>query len=169
MFLPSAAGIDFNLDLPDKRKNGGTDAPLIVRGDSVQLQQVILNLLMNARDAVRKIPEHDRRITISLGTPAGLGIDPLPPPDAEVSPDARYCVIRIKDSGPGVPDDLRARIFEPFFTTKPVGQGTGMGLSMAYGILIAHKGWLQLDPPSPDSPGAAFSLFLPLQQQAEKA
>ena len=124
---------------------------------------------MNARDAVRKIPEHDRHITISLGMPAALGVDPLPPPDADVSPDARYCVIRIKDSGPGVPDELRARIFEPFFTTKPVGQGTGMGLSMAYGILISHKGWLQLDPPSPASPGAAFSLFLPLQDQAAKA
>ncbi len=165
MFLPSAAGIDFKLDLPDKHTG---DAQLVVRGDSVQLQQVILNLLMNARDAVRKIPEHDRRITISLGTPAALGVDPLPPPDADVSPDARYCVIRIKDSGHGVPDDLRARIFEPFFTTKPVGQGTGMGLSMAYGILISHKGWLQLDPAVPESPGAAFSLFLPLQNQAEK-
>ncbi|MBR2941120.1 MAG: PAS domain S-box protein, partial [Kiritimatiellae bacterium] len=166
MFLPSAAGIDFKLDLPNKHT---VDAPLIVRGDSVQLQQVILNLLMNARDAVRKIPEHDRRITISLGTPAALGVDPLPPPDADVSPDARYCVIRIRDSGPGVPDDLRARIFEPFFTTKPVGQGTGMGLSMAYGILISHKGWLQLDPADPESPGAAFSLFLPLQDQTAKA
>ena len=165
MFLPSAAGIDFKLDLPDKHTG---DAPLIVRGDSVQLQQVILNLLMNARDAVRKIPEHDRRITISLGTPAALGVDPLPPPDADVSPDARYCVIRIKDSGPGVPDDLRARIFEPFFTTKPVGQGTGMGLSMAYGILISHKGWLQLDPADPESSGAAFSLFLPLKETASK-
>ncbi len=169
MFLPSAAGIDFNLDLPKKGMSGGVEVPLIVRGDSVQLQQVILNLLMNARDAVRKIPEHDRRITISLGTPAALGVDPLPPPDADVSPDARYCVIRIKDSGPGVPDDLRARIFEPFFTTKPVGQGTGMGLSMAYGILISHKGWLQLDPADPESPGAAFSLFLPLQDQTAKA
>jgi PAS domain S-box-containing protein len=165
MFLPSAAGIDFKLDLPNKHAD---NAPLIVRGDSVQLQQVILNLLMNARDAVRKIPEHDRRITISLGTPAALGVDPLPPPDADVSPDARYCVIRIKDSGPGVPDDLRARIFEPFFTTKPVGQGTGMGLSMAYGILISHKGWLQLDPADPESSGAAFSLFLPLQEQSTK-
>ena len=170
MFLPSASGIDFKLDLPAKLSpDGKPSEPLIVRGDSVQLQQVILNLLMNARDAVRKIPEHDRRITISLGSPAGLGIDPLPPPDADVSPDVRYCVIRIRDSGPGVPDDLRARIFEPFFTTKPVGQGTGMGLSMAYGILISHKGWLQLDPPSPDSPGAAFSLFLPLQEQTAKA
>ena len=163
MFLPSASGIDFKLDLPSKKDSGENAAPLIVRGDPVQLQQVILNLLMNARDAVKKIPEHDRRITISLGTPASLGVDPLPPPDAELSPDARYCVIRIKDSGPGVPEDIRTRIFEPFFTTKAVGQGTGMGLSMAYGILITHKGWLQLDPPEPDSQGAAFSLFLPLQ------
>ena len=163
MFLPSAAGIDFKLDLPGRDPDGPEPPRLTVRGDPVQLQQVILNLLMNARDAVRKIPEHDRRITISLGTPAGLGIDPLPPPDADLSPDARYCVIRIKDSGPGVPDDLRARIFEPFFTTKPTGQGTGMGLSMAYGILISHKGWLQIDPDTPDSPGASFSLFLPLQ------
>ena len=168
MFLPSAAGIDFKLDLPGRLPDGSEPPRLTVRGDSVQLQQVILNLLMNARDAVRKIPEHDRRITISLGTPAELGIDPLPPPDADISQDARYCVIRIKDSGTGVPDNLRARIFEPFFTTKPTGQGTGMGLSMAYGILISHKGWLQLDPPSPDSPGAAFSLFLPLQEQTAR-
>ena len=168
MFLPSAAGIDFNLDLPDKRGSADSSPSLVVRGDPVQLQQVILNLLMNARDAVRKIPEHDRRITISLGLPAELGVDPLPPPDADVSPDARYCVIRIKDSGPGVPDELRARIFEPFFTTKPVGQGTGMGLSMAYGILISHKGWLQLDPADPESSGAAFSLFLPIMSPVAK-
>ena len=163
MFLPSASGIDFKLDLPAKQEDGAGAPPLTVRGDPVQLQQVILNLLMNARDAVKKMPEHDRRIVISLGTPAGLGVDPLPPPDADVSPDARYCVIRIQDSGQGVPEEIRARIFEPFFTTKPVGQGTGMGLSMAYGILIAHKGWLQLDPPG-TAAGATFSLFLPLQK-----
>ena len=168
MFLPSASGIDFKLDLP-KHTDGEEDAPLTVRGDAVQLQQVILNLLMNARDAVKKLPEHDRRITISLGTPATLGVDPLPPPDADLSPDARYCVIRIQDSGPGVPEEIRSRIFEPFFTTKAVGQGTGMGLSMAYGILIAHKGWLQLDPSEPDVQGAAFSLFLPLQPKPAQA
>ena len=161
--VPSASGIDFKLDLPAKQEDGAGAPPLTVRGDPVQLQQVILNLLMNARDAVKKMPEHDRRIVISLGTPAGLGVDPLPPPDADVSPDARYCVIRIQDSGQGVPEEIRARIFEPFFTTKPVGQGTGMGLSMAYGILIAHKGWLQLDPPG-TAAGATFSLFLPLQK-----
>ena len=166
MFFPSASGIDLALDLPSKRSQG-TQTHLTVRGDAVQLQQVVLNLLMNARDAVRKIPEHDRRITVSLGTPGELGVDPLPPPDADVSPEARYCVIRIADSGPGVPEEIRAKVFEPFFTTKPVGQGTGMGLSMAYGILIAHKGWLQLDPPSPDRPGAAFSLFLPLQDRRQ--
>ena len=77
-------------------------------------------------------------------------------------------MIRIADSGPGVPEEIRAKVFEPFFTTKPVGQGTGMGLSMAYGILISHKGWLQLDPADPDSPGASFSLFLPLREQAAK-
>jgi len=168
MFLPSASGIDLKLDIPGKdasgeNASGKKAASPVVRGDPVQLQQVILNLLMNARDAVKKIPEHSRRITVSLGSPAELGVDPLPPPDAELSPDASYCVIRIQDSGPGVPEELRARIFEPFFTTKPVGQGTGMGLSMAYGILIAHKGWLQLDPADPEVPGAAFSLFLPLQ------
>ena len=54
-------------------------------------------------------------------------------------------------------------------TTKAVGQGTGMGLSMAYGILIAHKGWLQLDPSAPDAQGAAFSLFLPLQPKPAQA
>ena len=162
MVLPSASGIDLKLDIPGRDAAGGNAVSPLVRGDPVQLQQVILNLLMNARDAVKKIPEHGRRITVSLGTPAGLGVDPLPPPDADLDPDATYCVIRIRDSGPGVPEDLRARIFEPFFTTKPVGQGTGMGLSMAYGILIAHKGWLQLDPADPENPGATFSLFLPL-------
>ena len=67
-------------------------------------------------------------------------------------------MIRVLDSGTGIGADAINRLFEPFFTTKPVGKGTGMGLSMAYGILLAHKGWIQAEN-APEG-GAAFSFYL---------
>ena len=70
-----------------------------------------------------------------------------------------WCGIRVKDSGPGVPKELSEKIFEPFFTTKPTGKGTGMGLSMSYGVALEHNGWIQYDY---DGTGAAFTLILPI-------
>lgn len=156
LFLPGAAGI--TVDLRTETSLGENPA---VDGDFFQLQQVVLNLLVNARDAMESAGVADRRIVVSLGTADELGIQPVPPPDAAPDPKAEYCAISFRDNGCGVDPAIQGRIFEPFFTTKPVGQGTGMGLSMAYGIATAHKGWIQYDSPCSGA-GAVFSIFLPV-------
>ncbi|MBI3929340.1 MAG: hypothetical protein HY319_27585 [Armatimonadetes bacterium] len=106
-----------------------------------ELQQIVINLLLNARDAL-----------------AGRA-------DAEVRLETRVeegsAVLRVRDNGPGVPAGLLAEIFDPFFTTKPVGRGTGLGLSISRQIAAAHGGALDLDP---DGPGACFRLALPIAE-----
>ncbi|MBO4631303.1 MAG: histidine kinase, partial [Lentisphaeria bacterium] len=67
--------------------------------------------------------------------------------------------------GPGIDPEIRSRIFEPFFTTKPVGEGTGMGLAMAYGTVIAHNGWIQVQNLFPH--GAAFDIILPVIEKKQ--
>ena len=96
-----------------------------VRGDRDQLQQVLLNLLLNAVQAVR---DHagERSIEVSVGADASSGHDEV--------------VITVSDSGAGIPEALRERIFEPFFTTKPDGRGTGLGLAIARRIVEEHGG-----------------------------
>jgi signal transduction histidine kinase len=84
----------------------------------------------------------------------------------EVAPREDWVVISVKDSGPGIPPDLRSRIMEPFFTTKPVGKGTGLGLSLSKTIAEEHGGRLEF---SEDQGRTCFSLFLPMVREAEVA
>ncbi|MGN6547710.1 MAG: sensor histidine kinase, partial [Aureliella sp.] len=109
--------------------------------DESQIQQVITNLIVNAVQA----------------TPAGgrvrLTID---------RPEDAWLRLRVEDSGPGIPEELRERIFEPFFTTKEVGEGTGLGLSIAYGIVQEHGGRLEIS--QGELGGAAFDVWLPQNQ-----
>ncbi len=107
---------------------------LMVEGNAVELSQIVLNLCLNAVDAM---PEGGR---LHIEGAAGAQI-----------------TLRVRDSGPGVPEALRGRIFEPFFTTREPGEGTGLGLSISYGIARAHGGTLSLEPP----PGGCFVLALP--------
>ena len=65
----------------------------------------------------------------------------------------------MRDSGEGIPEDVRARIFDPFFTTKPIGEGTGLGLSVAYGIVADHRGWIDVS--SEPGRGSVFTVWLP--------
>ena len=110
---------------------------------------------------MESLPEDQRRLVISAGTLESLNIVPVPPSEIKNIPDFKWCGIRVKDSGPGVPKELAEKIFEPFFTTKPTGKGTGMGLSMSYGVALEHNGWIQYDY---DGTGAAFTLILPIMQ-----
>ena len=116
-----------------------SEADPVVRGNPIQLEQVFLNVLGNARDAVSSLSE--REITVTT----------------EADDDCVY--IRFTDSGPGIPDGLQERIFDPFFTTKEVGQGTGLGLSITYGIVKEHKGDISVTNVS--GAGACFSIVLP--------
>jgi PAS domain S-box-containing protein len=110
-----------------------------VPGDPVQLQQVLINLIMNAVEAMRTSTGRPRELLIrSAGKPDGV-------------------LVQVQDSGPGIEPELRERIFEPFFTTK--GEGTGMGLSISRSIIESHGGQLSL---LPASRGALFQFALPV-------
>ena len=117
----------------------------VVVGSAIQLEQVFINLLTNARDAVVTAPE--RVVSIQCGLTEDF---------AELS---------VSDTGPGIPVELEQRIFDPFFTTKEVGKGTGLGLSITYGILKEHHGtiWVAKNPPGE---GATFVVQLPLAKEA---
>jgi two-component system sensor kinase FixL len=123
-------------------------APLTVIGDRVQIQQVILNLLVNAIDATAEREDHDRVVVVRTERP-----------------DAETARISVQDSGPGLSDDSKNRIFEPFFTTKP--SGMGMGLAIARSIVEAHGGTI-LAANNPDR-GATFAVALPLVRGAGEA
>src|SRR5206468_546246 len=119
-------------------------------GDPHQLQQVIVNLLTNAHQALRSVPTR-RRLTLT--TKYARASDRI--------------LLEIADSGPGVPADIRTRIFDPFFTTKAPGQGTGLGLSLCRGIVDAHEGGLRLE--ATPGGGATFVVELPAGAPAEAA
>ena len=143
------------------------DSGLLINGDMIQIQQALLNILLNARDAMSELPENRRVIRIDLARMNELdGFSANPPDEAAYMPEHDYCVIRITDSGPGIPESVINRIFEPFFTTKPVGKGTGMGLSMAYGSMLTHQGWLQCR--NGAQGGAVFEMVFPLAGPAAK-
>ena len=113
-----------------------------VRGDDRQLQQVLLNLVVNAEHAVANCPR--RIITLRTSVAAGR------------------LVVEVSDTGHGMSVDIQKRIFEPFFTTKPEGAGTGLGLSVSFGIVQTHGGMLTVH--SAPGAGATFRLTLPLDK-----
>lgn len=113
-----------------------------VWADPLQLEQVLLNLVTNARDAMEGVGTG----TITIST--------------TITQDGRVA-LAVTDTGPGIPLDLRSRIFDPFFTTKEVGKGTGLGLSICYGIVKAHGGEIRVESPVADGRGAMFTIVLP--------
>jgi signal transduction histidine kinase len=114
--------------------------PLPIKGDQVQLQQVILNLIVNAMDAMSAVPSVERRIKVSTAR------------------DGNSACLFVSDVGPGIPVDQLERVFVPFFTTKP--HGMGMGLSIARTIVEAHGGQLSVE--NAAGRGATFRIGLPL-------
>jgi len=112
----------------------------VVLGNPIQLEQVFMNLLTNARDAMADSPRKEIRISALVGSAA-----------VEVA---------FTDTGHGVPPGLERRIFDPFFTTKEVGKGTGLGLSITYGIVKEHGGTISVV--NRPNEGATFIIRLPL-------
>jgi signal transduction histidine kinase len=131
-------------------------APPEVPGDPDQIQQVCLNLIMNA---IHAMPSGGKlRVTTTRMVRRKGGLDLAPP--------AEYAALTIADSGPGIPAADREKIFEPFFTTKDEGQGTGLGLAVSHGIVKDHDGWIEVD--SPAAGGAEFRVYLPCAAAAEE-
>jgi PAS domain S-box-containing protein len=134
-----SAGIELKVDIPQ-------DLPPLW-ADSDQLHQVLLNMVVNAKQA--------------LETQTGLRFVSIV---ARESADASGVEIRVSDNGPGVPEAIRKRIFEPFFTTKPQGVGTGVGLAVSRGLIEAHGGTLSLE--TRNNGGAIFVIRLPIGTEA---
>jgi two-component system CheB/CheR fusion protein len=125
----------------------------LVSADSSQIRQVIMNLCTNAADAMRGTMGN---LEISLNKITFGTDDPLP--DAEMSP-GDHLVLSVKDTGSGMDEEVRMRVFEPFFTTKAAGEGTGLGLSVVYGIVKGHKGGITIA--TEPGKGSVFQVFLP--------
>lgn len=127
-----------------------------VDADPTQLQQVMVNLLINASDAMQGQGQvHVVLSALDLPAPAG---QPLPPGAADLPP-GRYLSLSICDQGPGVPAEHLGRVFDPFFTTKGKGRGTGLGLSVAHGIVLRHHGGIGVA--NRPEGGACFWVHLP--------
>ncbi len=132
----------------------------VIEGDPTQLHQLLLNLCVNARDAM---PDGGRLRLSAVNRTIEAG-DPLLPNGIEAG---RFVMIEVADTGHGIPPEIRDRIFDPFFTTKPLGKGTGLGLSTALGIVRGCGGFLTVD--SPPNQGATFRAYLPAAAVPEGA
>ncbi|MCC7261339.1 MAG: PAS domain S-box protein [Candidatus Latescibacteria bacterium] len=124
----------------------------LVRGDARQLEQVLMNLLLNARDALAEVEREPPQITTRARLVHRAG--------PEAGPARDYVCVEVADNGSGMDEQIRSRIFEPFFTTKEVGKGTGLGLAMVYGILQRHGSWVECH--SEPGQGSTFAFYLPL-------
>lgn len=123
-----------------------SQTPLYVKGDSNQLEQVLLNLVSNARDALNSSNKDDKQLSLVT----------------RLSSDGTHVEIEVSDNGGGIPVDVQSRIFDPFYTTKDEGKGTGLGLSISYGIITDHKG--SIDVTSDSESGTSMCICLPLMQ-----
>jgi C4-dicarboxylate-specific signal transduction histidine kinase len=129
--------IELELDL-------SPDEPVVI-ANPIQLEQVFLNLLTNARDAMADAPRKVISVSTLVERARGRAV--------------------VRDSGPGIPPGMERRIFDPFFTTKEVGKGTGLGLSITYGIIRDHDGTIAVE--NHPGEGAQFTVDLPLARSDE--
>ena len=126
-------GIDLSFNRPQSNVK--------VYGNPDQIRQVIVNLLLNAAQAMAG----KGTIVLEVGSEAGMG------------------VVRVEDTGPGIPEELKMRIFDPFFSTKPRGEGTGLGLSVCRKLVEEHEGRITFD--SRPGEGALFRIEIPLEKR----
>lgn len=140
-------------EMPEQGKNYQverkylTDSP-IVYGDHDQIEQVFLNLVMNAAHAMQSNTAHG---VLTIGT--------------KISPDGRFAIGYVKDNGCGIDEKDKPRIFDPFFTTRKVGEGTGIGLSVVKEIVNKHHGMIKIE--SEVNQGTIFEIYLPISKPAD--
>ena len=126
--------------------------PVMVEADESQLQQALLNLCINARDAM---PQGG----VLVINCEGVNLNQQEALELTDGNPGRYVKITIADSGVGIPSDILNKIYEPFFTTKEQGKGTGLGLSVVYGVVRSHNGYINVS--SEVNSGTAFTIYLP--------
>ena len=137
----------------EMRTHMGRDLPR-VRADKAQIENAIMNLVVNARDAVRGAGGGVVRLSaVRMPAAEAPGLGYAGPAEGDLA------MIEVADDGPGIPPHVIGNIFEPFFTTKPQGEGTGLGLATVYGIVKQSNGWIVAS--SPPGQGAIFRIFLP--------
>ncbi len=142
--------VAFHLRLP-------SDFPLLV-ADRRQIHQVLLNLCVNARDAM----PNGGTITIKTALASGAELsESFPGADAR-----RYACISVRDTGLGMTPEVKAHIFEPFFTTKERAKGTGLGLSVVYGVVNNHRGFVDVE--TEQNVGTNFCIYLPVAEAPER-
>src|SRR5271157_1744501 len=149
--LPTTIGITLNLKTSDD----------VVLADATQIQQVLMNLCKNAADAMRVA---GGQLEVSLAENRFTAETSLPESDMQPG---TYVSLTVTDTGQGMNEEVQKKLFEPFFTTKEKGQGTGMGLAVAYGIVKAHRGAITVA--SEPGRGSTFTVYLPRYASDEKA
>ncbi len=145
--------IDINLHIHAQRD--------LIRADATQIHQVLMNLCTNAVYAMRGV---QGKLTLSLDNAEFTAIEEAA---LQGMPPGAYLVITVADSGNGISSDIMDRVFEPFFTTKPQGEGTGLGLSVAHGIVKSHEGYISVA--CTEGQGAVFTVYLPLLSSGQEA
>ncbi len=129
--------------------------PMFLRADAAMLDQVLLNLVLNARDAM---PAGGRLVIET----SSADFDEQAMLQSGSVRQGSYICLSVSDTGHGVPREIHSKIFEPFFTTKPVGKGTGLGLATVFGIVQQHHGWINVD--SEVDQGTTIRIYLPHRQ-----
>lgn len=129
-----------------------------ILGEGTQLQNALLNLAINARDAMPSGGTLTFRTKVIYLHSDESRFQELEP--------GQYIIVEVRDTGIGMPEEIRSRIFEPFFTTKPEGKGSGLGLSAVFGTIQSHKGRIEVE--SRVNKGTTFTLYLPLGEDAIK-
>ncbi|MGH7439958.1 MAG: sensor histidine kinase, partial [Polyangiaceae bacterium] len=119
--------------------------------DAAQIEQALTNLVVNAVQATPADPGGVVEVSVNVERA-------VPPPD-HTGAEGEWVAVRVRDRGEGIAPEHLAHVFEPFFTTKDVGTGTGLGLSVTYGIVNDHGGWMTVE--SQPGIGTTFALFLP--------
>ncbi|PZO87457.1 MAG: hybrid sensor histidine kinase/response regulator, partial [Sphingomonas sanxanigenens] len=164
--LPDVVSDVFNLlkrllgeTIPIEVKHGRNLAP--VRADPGQLEQVIVNLAVNARDAMLAKEDGDGGGKLTIQTYAVSAAEARRV-NSEIMPEGEYTALRVTDTGTGIPPEVMSKIFEPFFTTKEVGKGTGLGLSTVYGIVKQSGGFIFAE--SKMGVGTSFAIYLPVHR-----
>ena len=132
----------------------------LIRADATQIHQVLMNLCTNAVYAMRGV---QGRLTLSLDNVEFTAMEETP---LQGMPPGAYLVVTVEDTGNGISPDIMDRVFEPFFTTKPQGEGTGLGLSVAHGIVKSHEGYISVA--CTEGQGAVFTVYFPLLQSGQE-